>query len=118
VTFPFYLAFLALLAAFMIYAAWAGLDPRILIGGGLLLLLVSALLFAGGATGVADTLSSFVFFLIAGGAVLLLVDHVRRRGFRGRGRSDDSGLRGWHADPSETTQERQGPAEQSLERSE
>jgi hypothetical protein len=77
VTFPYTDLFLGLLGAYMVYSAWARLDSRYLIAGALVLLVVAAIVDAGGATGAANTLAIYVFYLLAGGVVLLLVDHVR-----------------------------------------
>ncbi len=116
--FPYVPAFLALLAVYLVYSAWAGLDSRIPIAGGLLLLLATAIVAAGGATAVANSLSDFVFFLIVGGVILLFVDHVRASQRDRRERPGGSGLDGRHPDPSEASQERKGSTEKSLERSE
>ena len=69
--------FLGLLLIYMVYSEWARLDSRYLVGAALLLLIITAVVDAAGETGVANTLSAYVFFLLAGGVVLLLVDHVR-----------------------------------------
>lgn len=76
-SFPYTDLFLALLLAYMVYSEWARLDSRFLIAGALVLLVGAAVVDAAGATGVANTLAVYVFFLLAGGVVLLLVDHVR-----------------------------------------
>ncbi len=77
VTVPYPDLFIGLLGAYMLYSAWARLDSRFLIGAALILLVVAAVIDAGGATGTANALAVYVFFLLAGGVVLLLVDHVR-----------------------------------------
>ncbi len=69
--------FLGLLLIYMIYSEWVKLDSRYLVGAALLLLIITAVVDAAGATGVANTLSAYVFYLLAGGVMLLLVDHVR-----------------------------------------
>ena len=74
---PYTDIFLGLLGAYMVYSAWARLDSRYLIAGALVLLVAAAAVDASGATGAANTLAVYVFFLLAGGVVLLLVDHVR-----------------------------------------
>ncbi len=76
-TLPYTDLFLGLLAAYMVYSAWARLDSRYLIAGALVLLVAAAVVDAAGATAVANTLAVYVFLLLAGGVVLLLVDHVR-----------------------------------------
>ncbi|HYA58571.1 MAG TPA: hypothetical protein VEH57_08975 [Thermoplasmata archaeon] len=83
--FPYVPVFLGLLLIYMVYSEWVRLDSRYLIGAALLLLAVTAVVDALGATGTANLLAEFVFFLLGGGVVLLLVDHVRER--RGRGLS-------------------------------
>jgi len=85
VGFPYVPVFLVLLLIYMVYSEWVRLDSRYLIGAALLLLAVTAVVDALGATGTANLLAEFVFFLLGGGVVLLLVDHVRER--RGRGLS-------------------------------
>lgn len=114
-TFPYVLAFLVLLALYMGYSEWAGLDSRYLVAGALGLLVLTAVVDAAGATGLANTLAEFVFLLLAGGVVLLLVDHVRERPREHRNRGWGSGLRTWNADAPDTPKERQGPADQSFE---
>lgn|GEM_PF-1512056 len=76
-SFPFVEAFLALLAAYMGYSVWAGLDPRYPIGAALVLLVATAAVDALGSTAAANTLAEYVFFLLGAGVLLLLVDHVR-----------------------------------------
>ncbi len=75
--FPFAEVFLGLLAVYLVYSVWAGLDGRYPIGAALVLLVVTALVDALGAVDTANTLAEYVFFLLAGGVVLLLVEHVR-----------------------------------------
>ena len=83
--------FIVLLLAYMVFSVWTKLDARYLVAAALILLVVAAGVDAAGATGTANTLATFVFFLLAGGVVLLLVEHVReaRRTPRG-GRASPS----------------------------
>jgi hypothetical protein len=74
---PYPEIFIALLVAYMVYSAWVRLDSRYVIAGALVLLVVAAVVDAAGATGTANALAIYVFFLLAGGVVLLLVDHIR-----------------------------------------
>ena len=76
---PYSVVFLALLVAYLVYSAWARLDPRYPVAAALLLLVATAVVDALGAVGTANALAGYVFFLLAGGVVLLLVDHVRGR---------------------------------------
>lgn len=116
-TFPFVPAFLVLLAVYMVYSAWARLDPRYPIGAALLLLVVTAIVDAAGSTGVANTLAEFVFFLLAAGVVLLLLDHVLEEPRGGGTPRWGSGLRAWHPDSPDPAKDRQGSAEQPFQRS-
>jgi hypothetical protein len=77
VSFPFAEVFLALLAVYMVYSVWTGLDARYPIAAALLLLVVTAVVDALGNTDAANTLAEFVFFLLGAGVLLLLIDHVR-----------------------------------------
>lgn len=118
-TFPYIPVFLGVLVVYMVYSEWARLDSRYLVAGALGLLVATAVVDAAGATGAANTLAEFVFFLLAGGVVLLLVDHVRERPQReGDARPDDSAPRTRDPDAPDTSQERQGPPDQALDGSE
>lgn len=75
--FPYAEAFLALFLAYMVYSAWAGIDPRYPIGAALALLVATAIVDALGDVATANTLAEYVFFLLGGGVILLLIDHVR-----------------------------------------
>ncbi|MGC2289762.1 MAG: hypothetical protein WA688_07905 [Thermoplasmata archaeon] len=76
-TLPYTDLFLGLLGAYMVYSAWTRLDSRYPIAGALVLLVVAAVVDAAGATGAANAIAVYVFFLLAAGVVLLLVDHLR-----------------------------------------
>ncbi|MGI0130333.1 MAG: hypothetical protein ACREDE_05755 [Thermoplasmata archaeon] len=116
--FPFVAAFLALLLAYMVYSEWVRLDSRYLIAAALVLLVVTALVDAIGSTGLANTFAEFVFFLLGAGVVLLLVDHAREGLPVRDGPKPRSRLRSWKTEAAEPPDERQGPTDQSLERSE
>ena len=113
-TFPYVAAFLVLLLAYMVYSQWARLDSRYPIAAALLLLVGTAIVDASGAVGAADTLAEFVFFLLAAGVVLLLLDHARSA----RAASTASAPVAGHAEAPDPPEERQGPAEESLDRAE
>ncbi len=117
-TFPYVLVFLVLLLAYMAYSEWARLDSRSLIAGALALLVATALVDAAGATDIANTLAEFVFFLLAGGVILLLIDHARDGSGQPRETGWGSGLRTWKPESADATQDRQGSADQPLERPE
>lgn len=74
---PYLVVFLALLAAYMVYSGWTGLDPRLPVAGALALLVVTAVVDALGDSSAANTFAEYVFFLLAGGVVLLLFAHVK-----------------------------------------
>jgi hypothetical protein len=113
VSFPFVEVFLALLVAYMAYSVWAGLDSRYPIAAALILLVVTAVVDALGNTGTANTLAEFVFFLLGAGVLLLLVDHVRES--RAAPRPDTGGLAASpQSEPTESTNEGQGPAQETL----
>lgn len=115
-TFPYVLVFLGVLVAYMVYSEWAELDSRYLVAGALGLLVVTAVVDAAGATGAANTLAEFVFFLLAGGVVLLLVDHVREQPRGGGGvRPAGSALRPWDPDAPDPPKEREGAADQAFD---
>jgi hypothetical protein len=118
VTFPYVAVFVGLLVAYMVYSEWARLDSRYLIAAALVLLVATALVDAAGSTDAANTLAEFVFFLLAGGVVLLLVDHVRERPSVREPSAGDSAPGTREPDPPDAAQERQRPADQSLERPE
>lgn len=75
--FPYDAVFLGLLVVYLVYSAWQRLDSRYPIIAALVLLVVTAIVDAAGASGEADTLAIFVFFLLAGGVLLLLIDSFR-----------------------------------------
>lgn len=77
VPFPYTELFVALLLAYMAYSVWVRLDARYPIAAALVLLVITAVVDALGATGPANTLAEFVFFLLGAGVVLLLIEHVR-----------------------------------------
>lgn len=79
--------FLALLLVYMVYSEWAHLDSRYLVGASLVLLVATAVVDAAGATGQANVLAVYVFYLLAGGVLLLLVDHVREERAEARRRT-------------------------------
>jgi hypothetical protein len=114
VTFPYVLAFLAVLIAYMVYSEWARLDSRYLVAGALVLLVATAVVDAAGATGTANTLAEFVFFLLAGGVVLLLVDHVRERPHDRSLEPRDSLPARRNSEPPDPPKEWKGPTDQSL----
>lgn len=114
-TFPFVPVFLGVLLVYMVYSEWARLDSRYLVAAALVLLVATAIVDAAGATAAANTLAEFVFFLLAGGVVLLLVDHVRDRPRGGEEAVDGSGPGSRNSDPTETTQQWEGTADESLE---
>jgi hypothetical protein len=116
VTFPYVLVFLVLLVAYMVYSQWVRMDSRYPIAGALVLLVATAVVDAAGNVPAANTLAEFVFILLAAGVVLLLLDHARDA--RRSAASDDSGLRPGQTEPAEPSQDRQGPAEHSLDRAE
>jgi hypothetical protein len=118
VTIPYIPLFLALLLAYMAYSEWARLDSRFLVVAALVLLVATAMVDASGAIAAADTLAVYVFFLLAGGVALLFVDHLRERAGAVADRPRSSAVRPWQAEPAEPAEERQGAAEQSLERPE
>ena len=113
-TFPFTLVFLALLAAYAVYSVWADLDPRYPVGAALVLLAAAAVTDAAGATGAANALAEYVFFLLAAGVVLLLVDPVRRG--RPVGPPTSAGAEPAVVPTAEPADERQGPSDQRLDR--
>ncbi len=113
--FPFVPVFLGVLLAYMVYSEWVRLDSRYLVAGALVLLVVTAIVDAAGATGAANTLAEFVFFLLAGGVVLLLVDHVRDRPRRGDEPTGSSGPGARHADATDPAQEWEGMADETLD---
>ena len=71
--------FLGLLAVYVIYSLVTKLDGRLPVGAALVLLVVAAVLDSTGASGTANTLASYVFFLLAAGVFLLVVEHLRER---------------------------------------
>jgi hypothetical protein len=77
VTLPYTDLFLGLLAVYMVYSVWTRLDSRYPIACALVLLVVAAVVDASGASGAANTIAVYVFFLLAAGVILLLIDHVR-----------------------------------------
>jgi hypothetical protein len=111
---PYALVFLGLLGAYMVYSEWAGLDSRYLVGAALVLLVATAVADATGAVASANTLAEYVFFLLAGGVVLLLVDYLRND----RAPADSGGPVAPPVPPAETVDERQGTADQTLDRPE
>lgn len=74
---PYDAVFLALLAVYLVYSVWQRVDSRYPIVAALVLLVITAIVDAAGASGEADTLAVFVFFLLAGGVLLLLIDSFR-----------------------------------------
>lgn len=76
--------FLGVLLVYMVYSQWAHLDSRYLLGAALLLLVITAVVDAVGATGDANVLAVYVFYLLGGGVLLLLIDHVREERARAR----------------------------------
>ena len=76
--------FLGLLAVYVVYSVVTKLDGRLPIAAALALLVVAAVLDATGASGTANTLASYVFFLLVAGVFLLLVEYVRERPADGR----------------------------------
>lgn len=76
---PYSEVFLGLLLAYVAYSVWAHLDGRYPIVGALALLVATAVVDAAGATGTANTLAEYVFFLLAAGVFLLLAEQVRER---------------------------------------
>jgi hypothetical protein len=111
---PYTWAFVVLLLVYMIYSVWARLDGRYPIGAALALLIVTAVVDTLGQTSAADTLAEFVFFLLGGGVVLLLVEHLRERPVAAP--PSAGGSLPAESEPSEATQERKGPAQESLDR--
>jgi len=115
VSYPLAEVFLVLLAAYMAYSVWMGLDARYPIAAALLLLVVTAVVDALGNTDAANTLAEFVFFLLGAGVLLLLIDHVRES--RAPARTEAAGLAAVpQGEPTEATKERQGPSEETLHR--
>jgi hypothetical protein len=115
VSYPLAEVFLALLAVYMLYSAWVGLDARYPIAAALLLLVVTAVVDALGNADAANTLAEFVFFLLGAGVLLLLIDHIRES--RAPTRAEGVGLSAApQREPAEATQQRQGPSEESLHR--
>jgi ABC-type uncharacterized transport system permease subunit len=88
---PFVEAFLVLLAVYLVYSAWVGLDSRYPIGAAVALLVVAVVVDAAGNVGGANTLAEFAFWLLAGGLALVLVEHFRPRSRRAEGRGVGSG---------------------------
>jgi len=115
VTFPYLLVFLALLAAYLAYSEWTGLDARLPIAGALALLLVTAVVDAAGDLATANTFAQYVFFLLAGGVVLLLVDHVRDA--RRAARTAPAVTAGSGGRPTAPATEREAPADRGAPRS-
>lgn len=113
-TFPFVELFLALLAAYMGYSVWAGLDSRYPIAAALVLLVATAVVDALGSTGTANTLAEYVFLLLGAGVLLLLIDHVRgsREGSASAGRV--AGVA--QGEPTQAAEPRQRSPDQPLER--
>jgi hypothetical protein len=115
VAFPYAEVFLGLLVAYMAYSIWAGLDPRYPIGGALVLLVVTAVVDALGNSDAANTLAEYVFFLLGAGVLLLLFDYVREGRVPCPEAVPPLGPRPEPV-PTETTGERQGPAEDPFDR--
>jgi hypothetical protein len=113
VPYPFAEVFLALLAVYMVYSVWAGLDARIPIAAALLLLVATAVVDALGNTDAANTLAEFVFFLLGAGVLLLLIDHVRESRTPLRAEGTELAVLA-EGEASEATKERQGPSEKAL----
>ncbi len=113
-TFPFTIAFVVLLLAYMAYSVWAQLDARYPIGAALALLVVTAVVDALGNTGAANALAEYVFFLLGGGVVLLLVEHVRE-GRAASAPAFGSSPGRAQPDPAEAPQDRETPADQALD---
>lgn len=98
-SFPFVEVFLGLLAVYLVYSVWAGLDPRFPIAAALVLLVVTAVVDALGDTASANVLAEYVFFLLGAGVLLLLIDHVRESRASGRPADGLSGTTGAVASP-------------------
>ncbi len=113
-TFPFTIAFVVLLLAYMVYSVWAHLDARYPIGAALVLLVATAVVDALGNTGAANALAEYVFFLLGGGVVLLLVEHVREGRAVSAPAAGSSPGRA-QPDPAEAPQDRETPADQTLD---
>jgi hypothetical protein len=109
--FPYVEVFAGLLAAYLLYSAWAPIDARYPVVAALVLLGVAGAASVANATTVADTVAEFAFLLLAGGVLLLLYTNLRDARLapdRSVGRPAPKG------DPSERTDERQGPADHPL----
>ena len=114
--FPYVDLFLGLLAVYLVYSVWAGLDGRYPVAAALVLLVATAGVDATGATATANILAEFSFFLLVGGVVLLLIEHVRseRRARTGRrSASVPEAVPGGEA--TEATHEGDRPPEHSLD---
>jgi len=109
-SFPYSVVFVGLLLAYLVYSAWARLDPRFPVAAALVLLAATAVVDALGAVGTANALAGYVFFLLAGGVVLLLVDHVRGRASGDAGAAGSAGP----APPTESADERHLPPKDPL----
>lgn len=112
---PYPLLFLGLLLVYMVYSERAGLDSRYLVAAALGLLVVTAVVDAVGDVAAANALAEYVFLLLAGGVVLLLIDHLRTARQPSPGAPPPSAAAG---PSSETAHERNGPADQMLDRTE
>lgn len=114
---PYLEIFLGIFALYLVYSVVVRLDPRYPIAGALILLVATAVTDAAGATTQANTLAEYVFLLLAGGVLLLLVDHARRpaaddrEGAAGSAPADPAA-----AQPAEAADEREGTAEEPLDR--
>jgi hypothetical protein len=69
--------FLAVLAVYVLYSAWARLDSRLPLAAAVALLAATVVSDAVGALGTANVLAAYVFYLLCAGVVLLLIDHIR-----------------------------------------
>lgn len=69
--------FAAVLAIYLGYSLWAGINSRYPLVMALALLVAASLLDAEGNHGVANTFAAYVLILLLGGAILLIAEYVR-----------------------------------------
>jgi len=115
---PYPLLFLALLAAYMLYSAWAGLDARLPVAAAVVLIAASAVADATGRPGAANTFLEYAFFLLAAGVVLLVIDRARRARAGTTADGPSAGTVAPMRPPPEAVQELHPAAEQPLDRPE
>jgi hypothetical protein len=111
---PFVLAFVALLAGYVVYSLWVRLDPRWPIAAALVILVVAAVADAAQDLGTANLLAEFVVLLLGAGVLLLLVEHARDA----RATAHTSGTLTRDPESTDLAEERDRSAQQPLDRPE